>query len=139
MATSHMNEPSFGELVQDLRDEATGLLRQEVALAKAEMSEKVAAISRSIALAVIGGAVAHLALIFLLLAASGAVNLGVSRTEFAEHRDWIAPLVIGLMVGAVGACLALKAKSVLANMSFAPEKTIASVKEDARWVQNKVA
>lgn len=139
MPTSPLNEPSIGDLVRNLRDETTTLLRQEVALVKTEMSEKVSKIGLNIAYAVVGGAIAHLALIFLLLAATGAVDFGIAQTDFAPHKVWIAPLVIGLIVGAVGAVLLLKAKSTLTKMSLSPEKTIASLKEDKQWVEKKVA
>lgn len=139
MSTSTTEDRSFADLIRNLRDETTTLLRQEVALAKTEMSEKVTTVSRNLVFAVIGGAIAHLALIFLLLAASGGIEFGIDQTEAAPHRHWIAPLVVGLVVGAIGAFLLLKAKSALASMSIAPERTIESIKEDKQWIQNKVA
>lgn len=137
--TTTTQERSLFDLVRNLRDEGTTLVRQEVALAKAEMGEKVSRVGRNLAYAVVGGAVAHLALIFVLLAAVGAIDFGVEQTDAAPHGDWIAPLVVGLVVGGIGVALLLKAKSALTTMSMAPEQTIASLTEDKKWVQKKVA
>ena len=139
MSASQTQERSFVDLFRNLRDESTTLLRQEVALAKTEMSEKVAKVGRNVAYAMIGGAIAHLALIFLLLSATGAIELGVDQTEVREHSDWIAPLIVGLVIGLIAALLVVKAIKSLSNMTLAPEQTIQSIKEDKQWVQNKVA
>ena len=130
---------SLFDLVRNLRDEGTTLLRQGVALAKTEMTEKVSTAGRNVAYAVVGGAIAHLALIFLLLAVSAGIKVFVESTSMAPHADWIGPLAVGLLVGAIAAGLLLKAKSTLANLSMAPEQTIQSLKEDKQWVQKKVA
>lgn len=137
--TTHQSPRSIADLVKDLRDETTTLLRQEVELAKTEMSEKASKAGRNIAMAVVGGAIAHLALIFLLLAATGAIDTGVETTDLARHSDWIAPLAVGLIVGGLGAILLMKAKSGLTNINPKPEQTIRSLKEDKQWAQRKVA
>ena len=139
-----MNSPlhtgrSLSDLIRELRDETTTLLRQEVALAKTEMSEKINTVTRNVAFAIVGGAVAHLALIFLLLSASGGIETGIEATEAAPHGQWIAPLIVGLVVGAIGALLLMKAKSGLSKANMKPQKTIESLQEDKQWLQRKVA
>lgn len=137
---SHPNQSrSFADVIRDLRDESTTLLRQEVALAKAEMTEKASKASRNIAFIVAGGAIAHLGLIFLLLAISGAIEMGIETTSWAEHGDWIGPLIVGLVVGLVGALLIYKAIRSLSNMTVTPERTLQTIQEHKEWAEQKVA
>lgn len=140
MSTTQDNpDRSLADLIRELRDETTTLLRQEVALAKTEMIEKISLVAKNIAYVIVGGAIAHLGLIFLLLAATGAIDFGIDRTSAAEHSGWIAPLVVGLLVGITGALLIVKAVKTLTTTSVAPTRTIESIQEDKQWVQNKVA
>ena len=64
--TSHPN--SIPNLVRELRDETTPLLRQEVALAKSEMKENVSRMGGHAAQIAIGGFVAYAGIIVLLIA-----------------------------------------------------------------------
>jgi hypothetical protein len=41
------NQPSIPELLKDLREESTLLLREEIALAKKEISEKISSTARN--------------------------------------------------------------------------------------------
>ena len=138
--SAHFTESrSIIDLFRQLRDESTTLLRQEVALAKTEMSEKAGTVGRNVAVAAVGGAIAHLSLIFLLLAASAGIRVAIEQTNWSAHAIWIAPLIVGSIVGALGIAMMLYAKKTLTNLSVKPEKTIRSLKEDKEWVQQKVA
>ena len=129
---------SLADLIRDLRDESTALLRQEVALAKTEMSEKASKAGRNVAYLAIGGAVAFLGSIFLLLAASYGIALAINETDWAPHGTWIGPLIVGAVVAAVGAVLISKAKHTLQETSLVPEKTMETLREDKQWAQAKV-
>src|SRR4030095_13523463 len=58
------------DLVKSLRDDTTGLIRDEVALAKTEIGEKVATASRNVGYLAVGALVAYAGVIFLLVAVS---------------------------------------------------------------------
>jgi hypothetical protein len=60
---------SMVELLKELRDETVTLMRQEVALAKVELSEKAVRYGRNIAYLAIGGLILYAGLLFLLAAA----------------------------------------------------------------------
>lgn len=128
---------SVADLIKDLRDESLALVREEVSLAKTEMKEKASIFGRNAALLIVGGAVAHLGLIFLLLAGSAGLERFYDSLGLWFHGDWIAPLVVGLIVGTMGAVMVLKAKETIANTSLTPKHTQQSLKEDKQWLQAK--
>ena len=77
------DQPTIAELLKDLRDESTLLLREEIALAKKEIGEKISSTARNLTYIVAGALVAYCAITFLLLAIStlisqAFVNHGVS-------------------------------------------------------------
>lgn len=138
---SSVHEPdqrSLADLIRELRDESTALLREEMALAKAEMSEKAGQVGRNATLLVVGGVVAHLGLIFLLLAATAGLENGLVAADLPFSSDWLAPLIVGAVVGVVGLILVLTAKKKLSETTVMPEKTVNSLKEDKQWIQNKM-
>lgn len=136
--STHTDERSLADLIRELRDESTVLLRQEVAMAKTEMSEKASTVGRNVTTMVIGGAVAFLAIIFLLLAVTGGLALMILATDAELHAIWIAPLIVGLVIAAIAAVMILKAKETLASTSLVPHQTIETLKEDKQWAQAKV-
>jgi xanthine/uracil permease len=76
--------------------------------------------------------VAYAGLLVLLAAAVvGLWQLGV--------EGWIAPLIVGLAVVAIGALLVVSARNKLQGANLAPQKTIESLKEDKEWVQEQVS
>jgi len=129
---------SLSELIRELRDEATVLLRQEVAMAKTEMSEKASKLGRDIGTLVVGGAVAFLAAIFMLLAVTGGLAVMLMSVKFDLHAIWIAPLIVGVIVAVIAAAMIAKVKQSLASASLVPHKTIETLKDDKQWAQAKV-
>ena len=55
------------DLVKSLRDDTSGLSRDEVALAKTEIGEKIATASRNVGYLAVGALVAYAGVIFLLV------------------------------------------------------------------------
>ncbi len=131
-------ERSLADLIRELRDESTVLLRQEVAMAKTEMSEKASTIGRNVGAMVVGGAVALLATIFLLLAVTGGLAFLILGTDLGLHAIWMAPLIVGVVIAFIALVMIQKAKAKLANASLVPHKTIETLKEDKQWAQAKV-
>ncbi len=116
------------DLIKELRDEATLLFRQEVALAKTEMGEKAAVLGRNAAYAGVGGFIAYAGAWFLLmgvafLLAAGLQALGLS----ALTSIWVSMLVVGVVVGVVGYLLISKAVKAFKQATIVPEKTVESL------------
>jgi len=126
-----MEERPLGELFADLANETSSLVRNEVALAQVELTEKATRVGKNIASLVIGGAVAYAA----LLAVCAAVILLLAMAMPA----WLSALVVGLIVGCVAWLLISKAITALRQTELKPRETIESVKEDAQWIKDQIS
>jgi hypothetical protein len=126
-------------LLRDLRDETTTLLRQEVALAKAELSEKTSRMAKHTTSIAIGGVMALGAFGLLLLAITRLVAIGLISAGVTEAMTvWLAPLIVAAVVGLIGIALLLKGKKALTNEGLAPEKTMETLREDKDWAKNRM-
>jgi uncharacterized membrane protein YqjE len=125
-----VRDRSTGELVKDLSRDTSLLVRQEIALAKAEMAEKGEKAGIGLGM-LAGAAVAALLMLgtlttFLVLALDGAMPA------------WTAALVVTLLWGVVAGVLALLGRQTLREMgSPMPEQTMESVKEDIEWLKER--
>ena len=125
------DERSLGDLFSDLSRETTTLVRQEVQLAKAELTQSATEAARGIGMLAAGGAVAYAGLLFLLLA----IVFGLIE---AGWDAWLSALVVGLVVVAIGAVLVLRARESLKPANLAPQKTVETLKEDAAWAKEQI-
>jgi xanthine/uracil permease len=125
------DERSLGDLFSDLSRETTTLVRQEVQLAKAELTQSATEAARGIGMLVAGGAVAYAGLLFLLLA----IVYGLIE---AGWDAWLSALVVGLVVVAIGAVLVLRARESLKPTNLAPRRTVETLKEDQEWAKEQI-
>jgi uncharacterized membrane protein YqjE len=131
VADRAVGEPTLGELLTDLSEDFSTLVRQELKLARVETMETVSKTSRSATMMAAGGALAYAGLIVLLLAL--AVLIGQAIDSY-----WLGGLLVGLVVLIIGGILISSGRNSLKNVSVAPEKTIETLKDDARWVKEQV-
>lgn len=129
---------SIPDLIKEIRDQTTLLLRQEVALARTEVSEKVARLLRNLVYLIGGGLAAFAGLIFVLYSLTAGVGLALNAAGMEEHSLWLAPLLVGLLVMIGGGIWIGKGVSTLKKETLIPEKALGSLKEDKEWMQNKV-
>lgn len=123
-------EPSVSELFSSLAEQASLLFRQEVQLAKVEMTTKVKELAKEVGFIVAGGLLAYAALFFLLATFVLALALVMP--------SWLAALIVTVVVGAIAAALISKGINDLKTASMKPEHTIASLQEDKEWLQRQV-
>lgn len=127
-------------LLKELRDEGVTLLRQEANLAKTEVSEKGAKFARNGAYLAAGGAVALIGAVFILLAITALLRLGLEAAGVSEGAaSWLAPLIVGVVVAGIGYALVQKAISTFRHESLVPEKTVETIKENKEWLESKVS
>jgi hypothetical protein len=128
--TNDYRERPIGEVASDLARDVSLLVRQEIALAKAEMTEK-----GKIALPGIGmiGAAGLAA-----VAAVGALTAFLVLL-FALFLDaWLAALIVGALLAGAAALLAILGKERVEEAGTpVPEETIENVKEDVQWVKEQ--
>jgi protein-S-isoprenylcysteine O-methyltransferase Ste14 len=128
--TSSRGDESFAELVKDLSRDVSTLVRQEIELAKAEVTEKgkragagagLLAGAAAVALAVVGGLMATIILVLDL-----------------AMPAWLAALLTTLLFAAVAGALAMVGRQRLREAGPpVPERAKESVKEDVRWAKTR--
>ncbi|HET9526728.1 MAG TPA: phage holin family protein [Pyrinomonadaceae bacterium] len=124
------DERPLSELFSDLVNETTTLVRNEVALAKVELTQKATKVGTNIGSLVIGGAIGYAA----LLAIGAAVILLLDRVMPA----WLAALIVGVVIAVVAWMLISKAIAELRSMQLKPQETVESLKEDAQWIKDQI-
>lgn len=124
-------DSSLGGLVRQLFHEVPALLTKEVALAKAELGEAVSS-ARNAVVAMAGGAAVLMGgFLMLLLSAVFGLSLVVA--------PWLAALIVGVVVSAVGLIMLQSAKKRIEPASLAPERTINSLQKDKAALQRKTS
>jgi uncharacterized membrane protein YqjE len=132
------DERSLGQLLKELTGETTTLLRQEVDLAKTEMSEKVSRVGTNLASVGVGGAVALLGAMALVAALIlGLISL-FDNFMSPEVAVWVAPLLVGAVLAGIGYSMIKKAMETLRQESITPKKTTQSLQENKEWLKEKI-
>jgi uncharacterized membrane protein YqjE len=128
--SEELRQRSTGDLVKELSEQVSALVRQEVELAKAEMAEKGEKAKPG--LGMLGGAgVAALATV-------GALTAFLILVLDLAVPAWAAALIVTAIWGAVAAVLALRGREKVREVGKPiPEKTVDSVKEDVQWLKGR--
>jgi hypothetical protein len=132
------HQPSIGSLLKDLADESRTLFRQEMELAKAEISEKVSTVGRNVAYLAVGGLIAYAGLLALIAAACVGLAVALSQVMDDSIASWLGPLIVGVVVALIGYAFAQKGISTLKNESFVPRKTMDSLRENKEWFKDQM-
>jgi hypothetical protein len=125
-----LRERPIGDLVKQLASQTSTLVRQELDLAKAEMSAKAATAGKGAGL--IGGA----AVTGLL--AAGALTACLILVLSEAMDAWLAALIVAVVLGAVAAALGLAGRNKVREATPpVPEQTVETVKEDVEWAKTR--
>ena len=127
---NELRDRSTGELLKQLSNETTTLVRQEIELMKAELAEKGK--TAGLGAGMFGGAG------LFGLYALGALTATIILALATAMAAWLAALIVAAVYGAVAGVLALTGKSkVQAATPPMPEQATESVKEDVRWAKTR--
>ena len=135
---SATQERSLGELIRDLSTETGDLLRKEVELAKAEMSEKATRVGSDVGKIALGGAMAFAGGLALLLAAVYGLTALLDTFLPLGVAVWLAPLIVGAVLVFLGYGRIKAATVDLKNMSLSPRQTTQSLQENKQWLKAKI-
>jgi MFS family permease len=128
--TGQLKDRPASELFKQLSDQTTQLVRQEIELAKLEVTEKGK--RAGVGAGMFGGA-----------GVVGAYALGVFITcailaLSTALAAWLAALIVGVVLAAVAGVLALRGKAQVQKATPpVPQEAVESTKEDVRWVKTK--
>ena len=125
------DDRSLGQLFGDLSRQLTTLVRQEVDLARTELSSKVGSTVRDGALMGLGGALLYAALLGVM------ATLVIALVD-AGVDAWLAALLVSVLVGVVGAGLVMVGRNRLAEADLAPTRTIETIREDVDLAKERV-
>jgi len=128
----------ISSLLRELAEDARGLVRDEVRLAKAETSENVAALVKGLAPFAVAAVLGLVALLMLATAANAALTTLLAKAMSLGIAVWLSPLILALVLGAVAWALVNKGKTALRNQSLKPDKTVATLQEDKQWIRSKL-
>ena len=129
-SSEDLKDRPIGELLRQLSQETATLVRQEIDLAKAEVTEKGKKAGMGAGMFGAAGIVGFLALgaltAFLILALN----------EFLPA--WAAALIVTVVYAAIAGLLAMQGKEKVREASPpVPEQTVETVKEDIQWAKNQ--
>ena len=123
------NKP-LGDLFGDLASEMSNLVRQEVSLAKIEMTQNAKRLGKNVGYLVVGGAVGYAA----LLAVIAAIIMMLDN----YMPSWGAALLVGIVIAGISWLLIGKALNALQGSEIAPRETVETLKEDAAWMKQQI-
>jgi hypothetical protein len=125
-----LRQRSTGDLVKELSEQVTELVRDEVALAKAEMAEKGRKAGPGVGM--LGGAGVA------ALAALGALTAFLILVLDLTMPSWGAALIVTILWGVVAGVLYRQGREKVREVGKPiPEKTVESVKEDVQWLKGR--
>ena len=129
-AGGHLREKPASELLKQLSEQTSTLVRQEIELAKVELREKGK--TAGIGAGMFGGAG-----VFGLYAV-GALTATIILALATFLPGWVAALIVTVVYGAIAAVLALRGKSQVKEATPpVPEQAVDTTKEDVRWVKTR--
>lgn len=118
---------SFGELLSQLAGNSAALVRDEIELARKEVSEKIIVVRSGIVILAAGSLIALLAILTLTAAAV----IGLSKYVGAGN----AALIIGGVLAIIGSITTVVGLGRIKHTSLKPEQTIESLEEDKEWLK----
>jgi hypothetical protein len=121
-------ERPIGELVRDLSQQTSTLVRKEIELARAELQQKGKVAGKGAGL--LGGA-----------AVAGLLALGALTAALIALLDkamatWVAALIVMALWAIVAAVLAKAGQGALKRATPPAPQTVETVKEDIQWAKN---
>ena len=123
-------ERSITTLLSDLASETILLIRQEMALLKAELHEKFSRVGQGATALGAGALIAYSGWLVLLAAAV----LGLATVLPA----WLAALIVALVALAIGGALIYIGKSRFDADSLMPQRSLRSLREDEQWLRERL-
>jgi uncharacterized membrane protein YqjE len=130
-ARPELRDNSIGELVKDLATETSTLVRQEIELAKAELTDRGKRAGKGAGMVGAGAVVGLLALGALTAVIIAALDLAMPT--------WLAALIVAVVYAAIaGVLIQIGRKQVQEAAPPVPEETIDSVKEDVQWAKTRM-
>ena len=122
---------SIGELFGQLSQDMTLLVRQELQLARAEMSDKISRLTNNLISVGAGGFVAYLGGLALVAALILAIR------DLANISLAVSALIVGAVLAIAGYVMLNRGLKELKRVDLAPRRTVESLKDDVQWAKEQ--
>jgi hypothetical protein len=124
-------QPSLGDLFSELSRDFGQLVRDEVQLAKTEVTDEVRVVARASGVLGVAAYAAVTAILLLSFAAAwGLAELMPIGFAF---------LIVGIVWAVVGAIAFMYGRKQLEAVNLKPEQTIATLQEDVKWAKQQTS
>jgi hypothetical protein len=126
-------QDSIGGLIRGILNDLRTLIREEIALARVEISEQ-AGRARAAAMS-FGVAAAALAFggIFLLIA------LAIGIADLLNWPVWTGFLIVAVVLSVVGMFTLSSGRKQLQTFHAVPEETVSTLKENSEWIAKRLS
>ncbi|MFJ4862354.1 MULTISPECIES: phage holin family protein [unclassified Streptomyces] len=122
------SEPSLGDLIGEIGQDVSQLVRDEIELAKAEIKQESAKAGKAVGMLGGAGYAGHVVLLF------GSLTVVFALANVMDPA-WAA-LIVTVLWAVVGAVLYGAGRKRLRTVNLKPEQTVETLKEDARWARH---
>jgi uncharacterized membrane protein YqjE len=129
---SHVLNSSWSDLLSGIFIDVAKLLAQELELAKLKLQEELRRTKTYFALIILGGSIAAMGLLMMLLMAAFLLNANVKLALWACFG------IIGGVTFVVGGALVIAAKVKNTRVDFVPQRSAEAVKEDFEWISSSI-
>ena len=117
------SDKSIGEIVQEVAEKAVLLVRQEIALAKAEVTNKARSLAKGVGVGIAAGVFLVFALVMLLQTLAWLID-----DLLGTNRVWPGFAIVTLLLIVLGAVAGLLAKRFLSTGPPTPDQAIEEAK-----------
>ncbi len=129
MQQGRREERAIGDLFNDLSRDMSRLVRDEVTLAKKELTQKTTKAGIDVAWLVAAGSIIYGG--FLVLLATAVIALAIVLDW------WLSALIIGAVTIAIGGAIAWYYWTKLSSINPTPQKTVETLQEDKEWMKEQ--
>lgn len=125
--TEQIHDKSLGELLSELADHSASLVRDEIALARQELREKVRDFRTAVMLLAVGAVGALIAVMSLCAA------LVLILTAYM--KPWQSALLVGIVLSLIAGALLALGLSQMKHTDLKPEQTLETLEENKEWLK----
>jgi uncharacterized membrane protein YqjE len=125
-----LRDRSVPDLLKQLSQETSTLVKQELDLAKAELSQQGK--RAGVGAGLVGGAG-----LFGLGAFGALTACLIALLATAIDHTWLAALIVALVYGAIAAVLGLRGKDKIQEATPPTPQTVETLKEDVEWAKTR--
>lgn len=125
---------TLGDLFRDLAEDGVNLFREEVKLARVELSAVARSVGMGTGLVATGAVLAMLGMFATLVG----IALLIGDQWLPADRYWVAALILLVITAVVAVLFAKRGMALVSPRQLAPDQTATTLKEDKEWLKQRL-